>query len=98
MRIGRLRSELGASAAEMAFVLVLIVVVAFGAVRLFGFQLQDLWQGVAQETTNVNSPSDDDDRSGGGGNAGGGGSGIPGFPDPTTTTTSTTTTTTTTAP
>ena len=94
MRIARLRSEIGASAAEMAFVLVLIVVVAFGAVRLFGIQVQDMWQGVAHETSGVNNPADDDDHSGGGsGNSGGGGSGIPGFPDPTTTTTSTTTTT-----
>jgi len=94
MRGKRSRSETGASAPEMALILLLIVVVAFSAVRLFGFQVGDMWRDIADETGAVHSPAPDDDGgSGGGGNAGGGGSGIPGVPDDTTTTSSTTSTT-----
>ena len=89
------RSETGASAPEMALILLLIVVVAFSAVRLFGFQVGDMWRDIADETGGVHSPAPDDGNGGGGGhgNTGGGGSGIPGVPDDTTTTSSTTTTT-----
>lgn len=96
MRGKRSRSETGASAPEMALILLLIVVVAFSAVRLFGVQVGDLWRDVAVGTGGVHSPAPDDGGggSGGPGNVGGGGSGIPGVPDDTTTTSTTTTTTT----
>lgn len=89
-RVGRLWSELGASAAEMALVLLLVVVVAFGAVQLFGVQVEDLWQQSADGSDGtVTPPTAVDDDDGGGGNTGGGGSGLPGVPDETTTTTTT---------
>jgi Flp pilus assembly pilin Flp len=84
------RSHSGASAAETAIILVLIVVVAFSAVRLFGFQVEDLWERGAAGTTEAGTGQPADENQGGSpGNAGGGGSGIPGVP---TTTSSTTTT------
>lgn len=98
MRVGRLRSEFGTSAAEMALVLLLVVVVAFSAVQLFGFQVEDLWQNVSDGNARAGMPRPPGNQGGGGGNTGGGGSGLPGFPDPTTTTSSTTTTTTIPAP
>jgi len=91
MRIKRSRAERGASAPEMAFILVLIVVVAFSAVRLFGFQVGDMWQDVARETSGVNTPAPADNGGNNPGNTGGGGSGLPGGgPEETTTTTTTT--------
>lgn len=93
-RVGRLRSEMGASAAEMALVLLLVVIVAFSAVQLFGVQVEDLWQQGADGSDGTISPppppaDDSGGGSGGGGNVGGGGSGIPGIPTTTTTTTTT---------
>lgn len=91
MRVKRTRSERGASAPEMALILLLVVVVAFSAVRLFGFQVGDLWRDVAEGTGGVHTPAPSDDGGSNPGNTGGGGSGIPGVPDDTTTTSSTTT-------
>lgn len=91
MRFKRTRSDRGASAPEMALILLLVVVVAFSAVRLFGFQVEDMWREVARAQGSVQRPA----PSGGGsnqGNTGGGGSGLPGGgPEETTTTTTTTT-------
>ena len=91
MRVKRTRSDRGASAPEMALILLLVVVVAFSAVRLFGFQVGDMWRDVAEETGGVHTPA----PSRGGtnpGNTGGGGPGPGGGHGETTTTTTTTTT------
>ena len=89
MRVKRSRSQRGASAPEMALILLLVVVVAFSAVRLFGFQVGDMWRDIAEGTGAVHTPEPADDGSGPG-NTGGGGSGNPGGTTTTTTTTSTT--------
>ena len=91
MRGKRSRSESGASAPEMALILLLVVVVAFSAVRLFGFQVGDMWQEVAEGTGAVHTPAPSGGQNPGltggeGGGLGGGG------PEDTTTTTTTTTT------
>ncbi|HUP17877.1 MAG TPA: hypothetical protein VM848_17745 [Acidimicrobiia bacterium] len=76
----------------MALILLLVVVVAFSAVRLFGFQVGDMWRDVAEVQGAVHTPA----PSGGGtnpGNTGGGRSDPPGGgPEAETTTTTTTTT------
>jgi Flp pilus assembly pilin Flp len=82
---------LGVAATEMAVVIVLIAVVAFGAVRFFGLGVGNLWERSATEfegarapatTTTVFDP----------GPSGGGGSGNFGTGSTTTAPTSTTTT------
>jgi hypothetical protein len=73
----------------MALILLLVVVVAFSAVRLFGFQVGDMWRDVAEGTGAVHRPVPDSGSNPG--NVGGGGSNIPGVPTTTTTTTTTTT-------
>jgi Flp pilus assembly pilin Flp len=90
MRVKRSRSERGASAPEMALILLLVVVVAFSAVRLFGFQVGGMWRDIADGTGAVHRPAPADNGGHNPGNTGGGGSGIPGVPDDTTTTTTTT--------
>ncbi len=93
MRVNRARSDRGASAPEMALILILVAVVAFSAVRLFGFQVGEMWQDVARAQGAVYRPGPSDGGSNSG-NTGGGGSGLPGGgPEETTTTTTTTTTT-----
>lgn len=90
-RVGQWWSDIGASASEMALMLLLVVIVAFGAVQLFGHQVEDLWQQSADgsDGTVTPQPAEADDGGGGGGdNSGGGGSGLP---VPTSTTTTTTT-------
>lgn len=92
MRVKWTRSDRGASAPEMALILLLVVVVAFSAVRLFGFQVGDLWRDVAEAQGSAHTPASSDDGGTNPGNAGGGGSGLPGGgPEDTTTTTTTTT-------
>lgn len=72
---GRARKQLGVAATEMAVIILLIAVVAFGAVRLFGGGVADLWDQGASGMQTARSPSEDSDGGGGGnpGNSGGGG-------------------------
>ena len=87
MRVKRSRSERGASAPEMALILLLVVVVAFGAVRLFGFQVGDMWQDVADAQGAVHTPAPSGGQNPGPTGGEGGGLGGGGPEDTTTTTT-----------
>ncbi len=74
-----LRSELGANLLETAMVVLLITVVAIGAIAFFGRGTGDLWEQVPASfdgsTTNDTGVGGGGTGGGGGGNGGGGGAG-----------------------